>query len=72
MFLNYSNHEHDPRTIKIIKKNLNGFSRISSERLLHEFEKLVKYAELELKEKELDVKEKISKSQVKMASDNNS
>ena len=39
---------------------------------LDEFEKLVKYAELELKEKELDVKEKISKSQVKMASDNNS
>ena len=29
-------------------------------------------AKLELKEKELDVKEKISKSQVKMASDNNS
>ena len=39
---------------------------------LGEFEKLVKYAELELKEKELDVKEKISESQVKMASDNNS
>jgi len=39
---------------------------------LDEFERLVKYAELELKEKELDVKEKISKSQVKMASDNNS
>ena len=39
---------------------------------LDEFEKLVKYAELELKEKELDVKEKISESQVKMASDNNS
>ena len=37
-----------------------------------EFERLVKYAELELKEKELDVKEKISESQVKMASDNNS
>lgn len=39
---------------------------------LDEFERLVKYAELELKEKELDVKEKISESQVKMASDNNS
>ena len=39
---------------------------------LDEFERLVKYAELELKEKELDVKEKISDSQVKMASENNS
>ena len=39
---------------------------------LDEFERLVKYAELELKEKELDVKEKISESQVKMASENNS
>ena len=39
---------------------------------LDEFERLVKYAELELKEKELDVKEKISESQVKMASKNNS
>tara|TARA_R100001460_G_scaffold108250_1_gene158813 strand:+ start:3813 stop:5786 length:1974 start_codon:yes stop_codon:yes gene_type:complete len=39
---------------------------------LDEFERLVKYAELELKEKELDVKEKISESQLKMASDNNS
>ena len=39
---------------------------------LDEFQRLVKYAELELKEKELDVKEKISESQLKMASDNNS
>ena len=39
---------------------------------LDEFERLVKYAELELKEKELDVKEKISESQLKMALDNNS
>lgn len=39
---------------------------------LDEFQRLVKYAELELKEKELDVKEKISESQLKMASDNKS
>jgi hypothetical protein len=38
---------------------------------MDEFEKLVKYAELELKEKELDVKEKITDSQAKMAADNN-
>ena len=38
---------------------------------MDEFEKLVKYAELELKEKELDVKEKITESQAKMAADNN-
>jgi len=41
-FLNYSKHEHNPKIIKIIKKNLTGFSRISSERLLDEFRKLVR------------------------------
>ena len=40
-FLNYSKQEHNPQVIKIIKKNLNGISRISSERLLSEFKKLV-------------------------------
>ena len=41
-FLNYSKMKHDPRTIKIIKRNLNGFSNISSERLLDEFKKLLR------------------------------
>ena len=41
-FLNYSKHKHNPRVIQIIKKNLNGFSKISPERLLDEFKKLVK------------------------------
>jgi tRNA nucleotidyltransferase/poly(A) polymerase len=41
-FINYSKHEHNPKIIKIIKKNLIGFSRISPERLLDEFRKLVR------------------------------
>ena len=41
-FLNYSKQEHDPQTVKAIKKNLNGLSKISSERLLDEFKKLLK------------------------------
>ena len=41
-FLNYSKLKHDPKIIKIIKKNLNGFSNISSERLLDEFHKLLR------------------------------
>ena len=40
-FLNYSKQEHNPQIIKIIKRNVNGLSRISSERLLDEFKKLV-------------------------------
>ena len=40
-FLNYSKQEHNPQVIKIIKRNINGLSRISSERLLGEFKKLV-------------------------------
>ena len=40
-FLNYSKKNHDPNVLKIIKKNLNGISVISSERLLDEFKKLV-------------------------------
>ena len=39
-FLNYSKLKHNPKIIKIIKRNLNGFSNISSERLLDEFRKL--------------------------------
>jgi|TARA_B110000438_G_scaffold49417_1_gene49927 poly(A) polymerase len=41
-FLNYSKKKHNPKIIKIIKKNLNGFSKISSERLLDELQKLLK------------------------------
>ena len=41
-FLNYSKHNHNPHIIRIIKKNLNGVSKISSERLLNEFQKLVR------------------------------
>ena len=41
-FLNYSKLKHNPEIIKIIRKNLNGFSKISSERLLDEFHKLIR------------------------------
>ncbi|MDB9844562.1 CCA tRNA nucleotidyltransferase [bacterium] len=41
-FLSYSKHNHDPKVIKIIKKNLSGVSSISSERLIDEFQKLLK------------------------------
>ena len=41
-FLNYSNQKHDPKTIKIIKKNLNGVSNLSKERLLDELKKYIK------------------------------
>jgi tRNA nucleotidyltransferase/poly(A) polymerase len=41
-FLNYSKNRHDPKIIKIIKKNLSGLSNISSERLLDEFYKLLR------------------------------
>jgi len=41
-FLNYSKDKHNPKVIKIIKKNLSGVSGISSERLLDEFQKLLK------------------------------
>jgi len=40
-FLNYSKKNHDLEIIRIIKKNLDGFSKISSDRLLDEFRKLV-------------------------------
>ena len=39
-FLNYSKVGHSSSTIKAIKKNLSGMSKISSERLLDEFKKL--------------------------------
>jgi tRNA nucleotidyltransferase/poly(A) polymerase len=41
-FLSYSKHSHDPKVIKAIKKNLSDVSGISSERLLDEFQKLVR------------------------------
>jgi len=41
-FLNYSKKKHNINVIKAIKQNLNGFSIISSERLLDEFKKLIK------------------------------
>ena len=40
-FLNYSRNKHDAKVIKIIKQNLSGLSKISSERLLDELKKLV-------------------------------
>ena len=39
-FTNYSNHKHKPEIIKIIKRNIGGISKLSSERLLDEFKKL--------------------------------
>ena len=41
-FINYSNQNHDPKIIKIIKKNIGGVSKLSSERLLDELKKLTK------------------------------
>jgi tRNA nucleotidyltransferase/poly(A) polymerase len=41
-YLNYSKDKHDPKIIRIIKKNLSGVSNISSERLLDEFQKLLR------------------------------
>ena len=41
-FINYSNQNHNPNIIKIIKKNIGGVSKLSSERLLDEFKKLTK------------------------------
>ena len=39
-FSNYSRAEHDVITLKNIKKNLNGVSKVSSERMLDEFKKI--------------------------------
>ena len=38
-FLSYSKHEHEEKIILAVKKNLDGVSQISSERLLDEFRK---------------------------------
>jgi poly(A) polymerase len=40
--LSYSNHNHDPETSKIIKKNIVGISNLSKERLLNELKKFFK------------------------------
>ena len=39
-YLNYSNHKHQPEIIKNIKKNIDGISNISSERLIDELKKI--------------------------------
>ena len=39
-FSNYSKAEHDVITLRNIKKNLNGVSKVSSERMLDEFKKI--------------------------------
>ena len=41
-FLNYSKNNHKPEIIKIIKRNIGGIAKLSSERLLDEFKKLTK------------------------------
>ncbi|WP_415299722.1 CCA tRNA nucleotidyltransferase [Candidatus Pelagibacter sp. Uisw_134_02] len=41
-FLNYSKDKHNPKVINAIKRNLSGVLAISSERLLDEFQKLLK------------------------------
>ncbi len=41
-YLNYSKQKHNPNIIKIIKKNIEGISKLSPERLLDELKKLVK------------------------------
>ena len=38
-FLSYSKHEHEEKIISAVRKNLDGISQISSERLLDEFRK---------------------------------
>src|SRR5210317_1412618 len=40
--LSYSNHNHEPETSKIIKKNIVGISNLSKERLLNELKKFFK------------------------------
>jgi poly(A) polymerase len=40
--LSYSNHNHEPKTSKIIKKNIVGISNLSKERLLNELKKFFK------------------------------
>ena len=39
-FLNYSNNKHELEIFRTIKRNIDGISKLSSERLLEEFKKL--------------------------------
>ena len=41
-YLGYSKHKHDFKTLKLIKKNITGISKLSRERLLDELKKYVK------------------------------
>ena len=41
-FINYSKFEHSIKVKKAIKQNINGISKVSSERLLDEFKKIIK------------------------------
>ena len=41
-FLGYSKQKHNPETLKIIRKNIGGISKLSKERLLDELKKLIK------------------------------
>ena len=41
-FLSYSNYKHDPSILRVIKKNLDGISNLSKERLLDELKKYIK------------------------------
>ena len=45
-YIQYSKHKHDIVTIKAIKKNLNGISKISKERILDEFFKILNFNKL--------------------------
>ena len=42
IFLNYSKNDHSENLKKIIRKNIDGISKISSERLLDELKKIFK------------------------------
>ena len=55
-FLNYSKNKHEPQTLKAIKKNLDGVSNLSKERLLDELRKIAK----------LDTIEKLSKDKMSL------
>ncbi len=46
-FLNYSKHSHNLSIIKKLKKNIEGVSKLSKERLLDELRKMIKFDNLE-------------------------
>ncbi len=55
-FLNYSKHDHNPDTLKKLKMNIGGISKLSKERLFDELKKIIK----------LDTLEKMSKDKISM------